>query len=68
MPQGSVLDPILINFYITDLFLLIKQTTLYNYTDYNTLDFFQNSVKFNWGTGVGSWSGFKLAQTKSNDS
>ena len=40
VPQGYVLAPILFNFYINDLFLFIKQATLYNYADDNTLDFF----------------------------
>ena len=44
-PQGSVLSPILFSFYITDLFLFIKQATLYNYADDNTLALFSRLIQ-----------------------
>ena len=44
VPQGSVLGLILFNFYINDLFLFIKQATLYNYADDNTLGYFSKSM------------------------
>jgi hypothetical protein len=44
VPQGSILDPVLFNVFINDIFHFVQDSTIYNYADDNTLSYSDTNI------------------------
>jgi hypothetical protein len=44
VPQGSIIDPVLFNVFINDIFHFVQDSTIYNYADDNTLSYSDTNI------------------------
>jgi predicted nucleotidyltransferase len=44
VPQGSILDPVLFNVFINDIFHFVQDSTIYNYADDNPLSYSDTNI------------------------
>ena len=44
VPQVSILDPVLFNVFINDIFHFVQDSTIYNYADDNTLSYYDTNI------------------------